>query len=229
MLLLSRIPAGPHLGNNLLALGIEPQTRTALRELGLDFKKVLTEEEEPGLGNGGLGRLAACYLDSLATLQIPAFGFGIRYEFGIFDQTIRDGWQVEITDRWLQWGNPWEVAQPEDAVTVSFGGHTENFYDEQNREKVRWVPAYTVRAIPYDTPISGYRNGTVNTLRLWKAEALDSFNFQAFNEGDYFGSVLDKTRSENISKILYPNDEDIKGKELRLEQQFFSFRPHCKI
>ncbi|HEX4772651.1 MAG TPA: glycogen/starch/alpha-glucan phosphorylase [Bryobacteraceae bacterium] len=212
---------GPHMGNNLLALGIEPQARDALRELGLDFKKVLTEEEEPGLGNGGLGRLAACFLDSLATLQIPAFGFGIRYEFGIFDQTIRDGWQVEITDRWLQWGNPWEVAQPEDALTVSFGGHSETFYDKNNRAKVRWVPVYSVRAIPYDTPIPGYRNNTVNTLRLWKAEALDSFNFQAFNEGDYIGSVRDKTRSENISKILYPNDEDIKGKELRLEQQFF--------
>jgi starch phosphorylase len=212
---------GPHLGNNLLALGVEAAARTAIRELGLDFEKVLNEEEEPGLGNGGLGRLAACFLDSLARLQVPAFGFGIRYEFGIFDQTIRDGWQVEITDRWLQWGNPWEFAQPEEALTVGFGGHTENYYDGQNHERVRWTPGYTVRAVPYDTPIAGYRNETVNTLRLWKAEALDSFNFQAFNEGDYLGSVRDKTRSENISKILYPNDEDIKGKELRLEQQFF--------
>ena len=212
---------GPHLENNLLALGIRDEARTAMEEFGLNFKEILDEEAEPGLGNGGLGRLAACYLDSLSTLQIPAFGFGIRYEFGIFDQVIRDGWQVEITDRWLQWGNPWEVAQPEEAVTVSFGGHTESFHDEQSRYRVRWIPGYQVRAIPYDTPIAGYRTKTVNTLRLWKAEAFDSFNFQAFNEGDYFGSVRDKMRSENISKILYPNDEDIKGKELRLEQQFF--------
>lgn len=212
---------GPHLGNNLLALGMTAQAQTAMQELGLNFADILTEEEEPGLGNGGLGRLAACYLDSLATLRIPALGFGIRYEFGIFDQIIRDGWQVEITDRWLQWGNPWEVAQPEEALDVSFGGHSEAFQDEKNRWRVRWVPDYVVRAIPYDTPIAGYRTDIVNTLRLWKAEAVHSFDFQAFNVGDYFGSVREKMSSENISKILYPNDEDIKGKELRLEQQFF--------
>ena len=212
---------GPHLGNNLLCLDLEPAARRAMADLSIDLDRVLEEEEEPGLGNGGLGRLAACYLDSLSTLQIPAAGFGIRYEFGIFDQVIRDGWQFEITDRWLQWGNPWEIARPEDAITISFGGRTEKSHDEDGRYKVRWLPAYVVKAIPYDTPIPGYRTATVNTLRLWKAEAVDSFNFQAFNEGDYFGSVREKVQSENISKILYPNDEDIKGKELRLEQQFF--------
>ena len=212
---------GPHLGNNLLCLDLEPAAKTAMADLGIDLDRVLEEEEEPGLGNGGLGRLAACYLDSLSTLQIPAAGFGIRYEFGIFDQVIRDGWQFEITDRWLQWGNPWEIARPEEAINIGFGGRTEKSHDEDGRYKVRWIPAYTVKAIPYDTPIPGYRTATVNTLRLWKAEAVDSFNFQAFNEGDYVGSVREKVQSENISKILYPNDEDIKGKELRLEQQFF--------
>ncbi len=212
---------GPHLGNNLLATNLTDQARTALHNAGIDFDGVISEEQEPGLGNGGLGRLAACYLDSLSTLRVPCYGFGIRYEFGIFDQEIRDGWQVEITDRWLQWGNPWEVARPEEALPVHFSGRTETYHDADDQWRVRWIPGYTVKAIPYDTPIAGYRNGVVNTLRLWKAEAVDSFNFQAFNEGDYFGSVRDKMQSENISKILYPNDEDIKGKELRLEQQFF--------
>jgi starch phosphorylase len=212
---------GRHLGNTLLCRGLEAEARSAMRDLGLDLDAILNEEEEPGLGNGGLGRLAACYMDSLSTLKIPAIGFGIRYEFGIFDQVIRDGWQVETADRWLQWGNPWEVARPEEAIQVCYGGRTEAFHDEQGRYKVRWIPSYVVKAIPYDTPIPGYRTTTVNTLRLWKAEAVDSFNFEAFNKGDYFGSVREKAQSENISKILYPNDEEIKGKELRLEQQYF--------
>jgi glycogen phosphorylase len=212
---------GPHLGNNLLNLGIEPQARQALKDLGLDAQSILDAEEEPGLGNGGLGRLAACYMDSLATLDIPAIGFGIRYEYGIFDQLIRDGWQVEVTDKWLQWGNPWEIARPEGAVLVNFGGHTETYSDEQGHYRVRWIPGNIVKAIPYDTPIMGYRRNTVNTLRLWKAEAVDSFRFEAFNQGDYIGSVREKMQSENISKILYPNDEAIQGKELRLEQQYF--------
>lgn len=212
---------GPHLGNNLLNLGCEAEARQAMRELGLDPQAILDREEEPGLGNGGLGRLAACYMDSLSSLEIPALGFGIRYEYGIFDQEIRDGWQVEITDKWLQWGNPWEVARPEGAVRVGFGGHTEHYRDTDNRDRVRWIPGNVVRAIPYDTPIMGYRSNTVNTLRLWRAEAVNSFSFEAFNAGDYFGSVREKTQSENISKILYPNDEAIRGKELRLEQQFF--------
>ena len=211
---------GPHLGNNLLNLGIESEAIQAMQELGLTPQSILDEEEEPGLGDGGLGRLAACYMDSLATLQIPAIGFGIRYEYGSFDQSIRDGWQVETTDKWLQWGNPWEIARPEGAVVVNFGGHTEPYQDGRGY-RVRWIPGRVVKAVPYDTPILGYRTNTVNTLRLWKAEAVDSFNFNAFNVGDYLGSVLDKVNSENISKVLYPNDEDIKGKELRLEQQYF--------
>jgi starch phosphorylase len=212
---------GPHLGNNLLNLGITEQANQAMRELGLNPSDIINTEEEPGLGNGGLGRLAACYMDSLATLEIPALGFGIRYEFGIFDQMIRDGWQVEATDKWLEWGNPWEIPRPEGAVQVNFGGHTETYTDIHGGQRVRWIPGYVVKAVPYDTPILGYRVNTVNTLRLWKAEAVESFDFQAFNAADYLGSVHDKMQSENISKILYPNDENAKGKELRLEQQFF--------
>ncbi len=212
---------GPHLGNNLLNLGIDPAASQAMLELGLKRQEIIDTEEEPGLGNGGLGRLAACYMDSLATLQMPAIGFGIRYEFGIFDQLIRDGWQVEVTDKWLQWGNPWEIARPEGAVEVGFEGHTETYTDEHGGQRVRWVPGHVVKAVPYDTPILGYHTNTVNSLRLWKAEAVESFDFRAFNAADYLGSVRDKMQSENISKILYPNDEDIKGKELRLEQQFF--------
>jgi starch phosphorylase len=212
---------GPHLENNLLNLGIEPQACQAMKDLRLSPQAIFDAEPEPGLGNGGLGRLAACYMDSLSTLQIPAIGFGIRYEYGIFDQVIRDGWQVEITDKWLQWGNPWEIARPEGAIAVGFGGRTEAFTDERGRYRVRWIPANIVKAIPYDTPIPGYRNNTVNSLRLWRSEAVEDFNFSAFNSGDYFGSVREKMQSENISKILYPNDEAIRGKELRLEQQFF--------
>ena len=192
-----------------------------MEELGLSASGIIDEEEEPGLGNGGLGRLAACYMDSLSRLEIPAIGYGIRYEYGIFDQIIHDGWQVEITDKWLQWGNPWEIPRPQQAVTVGFGGHAEPYIDEQGKYRERWMPGNLVKAVPYDTPLVGYRTNTANTLRLWKAEAINSFNFDAFNVGDYFGSVRDKVQSENISKILYPNDEDIKGKELRLEQQFF--------
>jgi starch phosphorylase len=212
---------GPHLGNNLLNLGITANALQAMQELGLNPETIIETEEEPGLGNGGLGRLAACYMDSLATLQIPALGFGIRYEFGIFDQIIRDGWQVEVTDKWLQWGNPWEIPRPEGALEVGFGGHTETYTDVHGVQKVRWIPGHVVKAVPYDTPISGYHNNTVNTLRLWKAEAVDSFDFKAFNAADYVGAVHDKMQSENISKVLYPNDERIEGKELRLEQQFF--------
>jgi starch phosphorylase len=212
---------GPHLGNNLLNLGITDPAFQAMRELSLSPQAILDTEEEPGLGNGGLGRLAACYMDSLATLHIPAIGFGIRYEFGIFDQIIRDGWQVEVTDKWLQWGNPWEIARPEGAIQVNFGGHTETSTDVHGAQSVRWIPGYVVKAVPYDTPILGYHTNTVNTLRLWKAEAVDSFDFRAFNSADYFGAVHDKMQSENISKVLYPNDEAIQGKELRLEQQFF--------
>jgi starch phosphorylase len=212
---------GPHLGNNLINLKLYDQVRQAVQELGLDFNAILEQEEEPGLGNGGLGRLAACYLDSLATLEIPAIGYGIRYEFGIFDQDIRDGWQFEITDKWLRFGNPWEVARPEAAVEVKFGGHTETYIDDQGNYRVRWVPGYVVKGIPYDTPILGYQTNTANTLRLWASAAVESFDFSAFNSGDYFGSVESKVVSENLSKVLYPNDDPPQGKQLRLQQQFF--------
>ncbi|HEY9301028.1 MAG TPA: glycogen/starch/alpha-glucan phosphorylase, partial [Phormidium sp.] len=212
---------GPQLGNNLINLGIYDQVNQAMQELGLDLRELLEEEEEPGLGNGGLGRLAACYLDSLATLEIPSLGYGIRYEFGIFDQDIKDGWQVEITDKWLSAGNPWEIARPEWAVEVKLGGRTELRADEHGRYKVVWFPDKVVKGIPYDTPILGYKTNTANTLRLWKAEAVESFDFYAFNSGDYLGAVQEKSVSENISKVLYPNDNSAQGKELRLAQQIF--------
>ncbi|MBO9997769.1 MAG: glycogen/starch/alpha-glucan phosphorylase [Cyanobacteria bacterium SID2] len=212
---------GPHLANNLLNLGIYDRVRQAVEELGLDLQALIDQEEEPGLGNGGLGRLAACYMDSLATLEIPAIGYGIRYEFGIFDQIIRDGWQVEITDKWLQYGNPWEIARPEASVMVKLGGHTEGYTDEAGNYRARWVPDRVVKGIPYDTPILGYRVNTANTLRLWKAESPESFDFQAFNIGNYYGAVDTKIVSENLTKVLYPNDEPLQGKQLRLEQQYF--------
>jgi glycogen phosphorylase len=212
---------GPHLENNLVNLGIYEQVEQAIAESGLNLQDLIEQEEEPGLGNGGLGRLAACFMDSLATLDIPAIGYGIRYEFGIFDQIVRDGWQVEITDKWLRYGNPWEIASPEEAVEVKLGGHTEPYYDDHGKYRVRWVPYQIVTGIPYDTPVLGYRTNTANTLRLWKAEAPESFDFEAFNKGDYYGAVQQKMTSENITKVLYPNDELLQGKQLRLEQQFF--------
>ncbi len=212
---------GPHLCNNLINLGICDKAREALAECGLDLDEVLEQEEEPGLGNGGLGRLAACYMDSLSTLEIPAIGYGIRYEFGIFDQIIEDGWQVELTDKWLLLGNPWEIARPENAFCVKFGGHTEHYRNEEGRLCVRWFPDHIVKGIPYDTPISGYKVNTVNMMRLWKAEAPESFDFQDFNVGDYYGAVEEKVAAENLTKVLYPNDEPVQGKELRLKQQYF--------
>jgi len=212
---------GPHLGNNLINLGILERARECMTELGLNLDELLQQEEEPGLGNGGLGRLAACFIDSLATLEVPAVGYGIRYEFGIFHQEIVDGWQVEKTDKWLRFGNPWELIRPEWAVEVKFGGSAEPYVDEQNRLRIRWVPHKTVIGVPYDTPILGYKTNTANTLRLWRSEAPESFDFAIFNSGDYYGAVNQKVESENLSKVLYPNDEQARGKELRLEQQYF--------
>lgn len=212
---------GPHLGNNLLNLGIVDEARAAMSELGLDLDELVEFEEEPGLGNGGLGRLAACFIDSLATLEMPALGYGIRYEFGIFYQTIVDGWQVEKTDKWLQKANPWEVQRPEWTVEVKLGGFTEQRTDARGRLHVHWYPDRIVKGVPYDTPILGYRCNTANTLRLWSAEAPESFDFQVFNRGDYYGAVNTQVTSENLSKVLYPNDEQVEGKQLRLEQQYF--------
>jgi starch phosphorylase len=212
---------GPYLANNMLNLGLQQPIRQAIEELKLDLDKLILQESEPGLGNGGLGRLAACYLDSLATLGIPAIGYGIRYEFGMFHQEIHDGWQVELTDYWLRYGNPWEIRRPQECVEVSFGGHTHSWTDSHGNYQAQWVPSAVVRGIPYDTPILGYKSGIANSLRLWRSEATESFYFERFNSGDYQGAVGAKVFAENITKVLYPNDEDIHGKELRLQQQYF--------
>ena len=212
---------GPHLANNLINLGIYDETEQAMRTLGLDLNVLIEQEEEPGLGNGGLGRLASCFMDSLATLDVPAIGYGIRYEYGIFNQQIRDGWQIETTDKWLRLGNPWALERPEDAFEVKMGGRTERHTDANGRMRVLWIPQRVVRGVPHDTPILGYRTNTANTMRLWSAQAVESFDFGTFNTGDFFGAVADKVSSENISKILYPNDEGFQGKQLRLAQQFF--------
>ncbi len=212
---------GPHLGNNLVNLGVYDTVKQAVEELGFDFQTLLDQEHEPGLGNGGLGRLAACFMDSLATLEIPAVGHGIRYEFGMFEQQIRDGWQVEVADKWLRLGNPWEIRRPEIAVPVGLGGHTEGYADDTGRYRARWIPARIVHGIAHDTPILGYRVNTTTMLRLWSAEAVDSLNLQSFNTGDYYGAVEQKVASETISKVLYPDDSAPRGKQLRLEQQYF--------
>ncbi|HEY9629757.1 MAG TPA: glycogen/starch/alpha-glucan phosphorylase [Coleofasciculaceae cyanobacterium] len=207
--------------NNLINLGLYEPMQQALKESGLNLDDLLEREEEPGLGNGGLGRLAACYLDSLAALEIPAVGYGIRYEFGIFDQLIADGWQTERPDNWLQFGNPWELPRPDYTVEVKFGGHTEGYTHTDGSFQMRWVPRVTVLGTPYDTPVPGYGNNTVNTLRLWAAKAGEDFDLNTFNAGDYTQAVANKTFSENISKVLYPNDNTLQGKELRLQQQYF--------
>jgi starch phosphorylase len=212
---------GRQLSNNLLNLGIYERAAQALQESGLDINDLIALEAEPGLGNGGLGRLAACFLDSLATLEIPAVGYGIRYEFGIFDQRIKDGAQVEHPDKWLRFGNPWEIRRPELMVEVKFGGRTKHYSDEQGNYRVRWIPERKVMGTPFDTPVPGYNNNTVNILRLWRAGASEEFDFQVFDSGDYVGSVTEQIFSESISKVLYPNDNTSQGKQLRLEQQYF--------
>jgi starch phosphorylase len=213
---------GPQLGNNLLMLGIEEAASEALRRFGIeDINDILDVEEEPGLGNGGLGRLAACFLESLASLEIPATGYGIRYEFGIFDQLIRDGWQVEITDKWLKSGWPWELPHPDQACFVGFGGRTESYRDEHGHYRVRWIPEEHAIGIPHDVPVLGYRVNTCDRLRLWRADATETFDFYAFNIGDYYGAVEEKVGSETLSKVLYPNDGTDEGRRLRLKQQHF--------
>ncbi|MDT5160594.1 MAG: glycogen phosphorylase [Mycobacterium sp.] len=212
---------GPQLGSNLLNLGIEDAAREALASLGQDLDGVLACEEEPGLGNGGLGRLAACYLDSLATLERPAIGYGIRYEFGIFDQEIHDGWQVEKTDNWLANGNPWEIAKPDVNYLVKWGGYAEHYVDDAGHDRVRWVPGRALKGVAYDTPIQGYGVNTCNVLTLWSARAVQSFALEAFNTGDYYKAVEDEVTSETVTKVLYPNDELEAGKHLRLLQQYF--------
>lgn len=212
---------GPHMGNALISLGIDDEVRKAIEMLELDFNIILHQEEEPGLGNGGLGRLAACYMDSLSALGVHAIGYGIRYEYGIFDQQIVEGKQIEISDKWLRNGNPWEILQPNISYAVNFGGHTESYMDDEENYRVKWQPEFQVRGIAYDTPVPGFRNKAVNLLRLWKSEAMESFDFSLFNLGDYAGAVGKKTEAETITKVLYPNDEPEQGKRLRLMQQYF--------
>ena len=212
---------GPQLGNNLVCFDAMDLLRQAVTELGVDFDELLDCEEEPGLGNGGLGRLAACYIDSCATTGVPAIGYGIRYEFGIFRQEIHDGWQVEKADKWLFRGFPWETVHPSLGVEIGFGGNTQWTLDNAGRAVVEWIPQERVYGIPCDIIVPAYGSSSVGMLRLFKAEATEAFRFDAFNSGNYYGAVNEKVLSENISKVLYPNDEQFEGKQLRLKQQYF--------
>jgi len=207
---------GRTLQNTMVNLGLENACDEATYQLGLDMEELQDMEEDAGLGNGGLGRLAACFLDSMASLGLAAYGYGIRYEFGIFNQKIQNGWQVEEADDWLRYGNPWEKARPEYMRPVRFYGRTEHHPDG-----VQWVDTQTVLALPYDTPIPGYKNNYVNTMRLWSAKAPCDFNLKDFNVGGYIQAVLDRNLAENISRVLYPNDNFFEGKELRLKQEYF--------
>jgi glycogen phosphorylase len=211
---------GRQLDNNLLAARLTDIATEAMTACGIDLDDLRQLEVEPGLGNGGLGRLAACFIDSLATMSVPSTGYGIRYEYGIFRQTFVGGEQVEQPDAWLTLGSPWEFPHPEAAQTISFGGHTEKF-DEDGVSRSRWVPAWTVQAVPYNYMVPGYHNGRVNTLRLWSAVASSAFDLRIFNAGDYAEAVRAQTFAENISKVLYPEDSTPQGKELRLQQQYF--------
>lgn len=212
---------GRLLGNYILNLGLDEPTRSALKELGFNLEDLCEEESDAGLGNGGLGRLAACFLDSMATLGIPAFGYGIRYDYGIFHQRIINGHQVEQPDEWLKFGNPWEFARPENAMTVKFYGRVTTHHDSEGRLRYVWQDTCNVIALPYDVPVPGFKNDVVNTLRLWSARSSTEFDLDYFNDGDYEKAVYDKMFSENISKVLYPNDANAMGRELRLKQEYF--------
>lgn len=212
---------GQQLEKNLLYTNTYELARDTMQQHGINLDDLVKLDIEPGLGNGGLGRLSACFMDSLATLNIPALGYGIRYEYGIFRQSFRDGWQVESPDEWLYYGNPWEFPQPDDMVEVGFGGWTENFTDVDGSYRVRWHPAQTIMGQPYHTLVPGYNTKTVNMLRLWSARATREFDLQLFDVGDYSRAVEQKTSSENVTKVLYPNDNTPQGKELRLKQQYF--------
>ncbi|XP_032883226.1 glycogen phosphorylase, liver form [Amblyraja radiata] len=207
---------GRTLQNTMINLGLESSCDEAMYQIGLDIEELEEMEEDAGLGNGGLGRLAACFLDSMATLGLAAYGYGIRYEYGIFNQKIKDGWQVEEPDAWLRHGNPWEKARPEYVIPISFYGHVHH-----SKNGAKWVNTEIVLAMPYDTPIPGYLNNTVNTMRLWSAKAPNDFHLHRFNVGDYIEAVLDRSIAENISRVLYPNDNFFEGKELRLKQEYF--------
>ncbi|CAF2526350.1 unnamed protein product [Rotaria sp. Silwood2] len=207
---------GRSLSNMMVNLGIESELDEALYELGLSIEELEEFEDDAGLGNGGLGRLAACFLDSMATLGIAGYGYGLRYEFGIFQQTIKDGFQYEEPDDWLRYGNPWEIPRPEYQIPVNLHGRV----IEQNG-KPKWVDTKIIMAMPYDTPVPGFNNNVVNTLRLWSAKAAQKFNFQFFNDGDYLNAVSEQSLAENVTRVLYPNDNYQQGKELRLKQEYF--------
>ena len=211
---------GRAMTNNIINLGIEKQVKEALSSLGYELEELVDVEPDAGLGNGGLGRLAACFLDSLATLELPAYGYGIRYNYGIFRQQIKNGWQAEQPDNWLKDGNPWELKRPDLVYPVYFGGEVK-YIRENGKDTFKWVPAEQVNGMAYDTPIVGYGGKTINTLRLWSAQAPDEFSFSEFNSGDYTEAVRNKISAENISQVLYPNDTGYMGKELRLKQQYF--------
>ena len=212
---------GRAMGNALINLDVYDAAKEAAKELGFDLEDIREQEVDAGLGNGGLGRLAACFLDSLATLELPAVGYGIRYDYGIFKQKFENGYQVEEPDNWLRLGNPWEICRPESSVTVKFYGRTEASQDPAKPNKRVWVDALEIKALPYDTPIPGYKTNTVNTLRLWSAKSAAGFNLDKFNQGDYVNASINDSLVENISKVLYPNDNNYEGKELRLKQQYF--------
>ena len=212
---------GRAMGNNVINLGLDETVVQAMRELGLDWNTLRDLERDAGLGNGGLGRLAACFLDSLATLELPGYGYGIRYDYGIFRQAIRDGQQVEEPDNWLRDGNPWEIERPEYQFQIHFGGQVKEQTDDRGRWAPRWVNYDTVIGMPYDIPIAGYGNNTVNNLRLWTAKATEEFDLSFFNNGDYIRACEQKTLTENITRILYPNARLEPGRELRFKQQYF--------
>ena len=212
---------GRLMGNALINLGYYNECFRILNDLGYDLEEIIDIETDMGLGNGGLGRLAACFLDSMATLELPAFGYGIRYEYGIFNQEIENGYQVEKPDNWLRYGNPWEIMRPEHTYEIKFRGRIHSYTDNKGKLCFQWVDTENVLAVAYDTPIPGYGNNTVNNLRLWQAKSTNDFDFQSFNMGDYIKAVDEKNKSENISKVLYPNDNSHSGKELRLKQQYF--------
>ena len=212
---------GRLLGNTLISLDVYEECRDMLFDIGYNIDDILESEADMGLGNGGLGRLAACFLDSMAALELPAFGYGIRYEYGIFEQEIENGYQVEKPDNWLRYGNPWEVMRPEHTYKIKFNGQANTTTDIDGKIKVDWVNSDEVLAVAYDIPIPGYKNETVNTLRLWQAKSTNEFNLDYFNQGNYQSAVESKSVSEIISKVLYPNDSVPSGKQLRFKQQYF--------
>ncbi len=212
---------GRALTNAILNLGLEKEMTQAVNAFGCALEEVVEQERDAGLGNGGLGRLAACFLDSCASLQYPVTGYGIRYDYGIFHQKIRDGYQLEVPDHWLEGGSPWEFISLENTRLVKFGGYTEQYHDEKGRLQVKWLSDADVLAVPHDIPVPGYRNETVNTLRLWKADTSDKLSLQEFNSGDHQVALSSQNNAAQISMVLYPNDVSVSGKVLRLRQQYF--------